>query len=131
MESRKILVVDDDTDLREALEVALSSAGFTTFTAPDGAKGLEIALAEKPDLILLDIMMPVMNGHKTLSELRKDTWGKDVPVLFLTNFDDPKNISQGFELKGNDYIIKSNTSLESIVKKVKQYLAGYHDKYAT
>lgn len=127
MAQKKILVVDDDTDLREALDTALTAAGYTSLTAKDGAEGLALALKEKPDLILLDIMMPNMNGHKTLSELRKDSWGKEVPVLFLTNFDDPTNISEGFGLKANGYIIKSNTSLESITTKVKQYLAGYHD----
>ncbi len=127
MASKKILIVDDEDDLRNALNVALTNAGYTTFTAANGAEGLKIALAEKPDLILLDIMMPNMSGHETLKELRKNDWGKAVPVLFLTNMDDATNISQGFGLKGNGYIIKSNTSLEEITKKVKQYLAGYHD----
>ncbi len=127
MKRKKILIIDDEKDLRDALEVALTNSGFESLCAPDGALGLELAHAQKPDLILLDIMMPTMNGHEMLNELRKDTWGKHVPVLLLTNSDDPKNITQGFENKSNGYIIKSNTSLESIVKKVKQYLAGYHD----
>ena len=62
-----------------------------------------------------------------LSKLRRDAWGKDAAVLFLTNYDDPANISQGFELKGGDYIIKSNATLLDITKRVKQYLGGYHD----
>ncbi len=125
--AKKILVVDDDTDLREALDSALTDAGFETLTANDGAEGLRIALENKPDLILLDIMMPTKTGHEMLGALRRDPWGKTAPVIFLTNFDDATNIAQGFEQKGNEYIIKSSTSLDSIVKKVKQYLAGYHD----
>ena len=125
--AKKILIVDDEQDLRDALSVALGAAGFSTLTAADGETGLSVALAEKPDLILLDIAMPKMNGHQTLSRLRRDSWGKDVPVLLLTNYDDPANIVEGVELKSNDYIIKSSESLESIVKKVKQQLAGYHD----
>ncbi len=126
---KKILVVDDDTDLREALDTALTHAGFATYTAADGKSGVTLALKEKPDLILLDIMMPTMTGHEALAAIRKDVWGKTVPVLFLTNFEDAKNIAQGFELQGNDYLIKSNTSLEAIVTKVKQYLAGYYDHH--
>ena len=91
MTDKKILVVGDEKDLRDALQVVLTDAGFV------------------------------------LSVLRKDTWGKDVPVLLLTNSDDPANITQGFEHKSNDYIIKSNMSLEEIVKRMKQYLADYHD----
>ncbi len=127
MSQKKILIADDEIDLREALSTALSSAGYATVTAKNGAEALELALKEKPDLILLDIMMPDINGHETLNKLRKDDWGKSVPVLFLSNLDDATNIAQGFGLKGNGYIIKSNTSLEEITKKVKQYLAGYHD----
>lgn len=127
MTNKKILVVDDDNDLREALDTALTQAGYTSITAPDGKAGLTSALEHKPDLILLDIMMPIMGGHEMLSALRKDVWGKSVPVLLLTNFDDPKNITEGFGLNANDYIIKSNVSLSSIITKVKQYLAGYHD----
>lgn len=125
--TKKILIVDDENDLSEALDTALTEAGFETIVAPDGTQGLSLALTEKPDLILLDILMPKMNGHEMINELRKDAWGKNVPVMFLTNFDDASNIAQGFERKGNDYIIKSSTSLAEIVKKVKQYLAGYHD----
>ena len=127
MTAKRILIVDDDIDLREALESALSHAGFDTLTANDGAEGLRVALENKPDLILLDIMMPIKTGHETLNALRRDSWGKTVPVIFLTNFDDATNIAQGFKQKGDEYIIKSGTSLESIVKKVKQYLGGYHD----
>ncbi len=127
MVNKKILIVDDEDDLRNALNVALTNAGYTTFTASNGSECIATALEQRPDLILLDIMMPEMNGHQTLNELRKNEWGKTVPVLFLTNLDDAKNITQGFELKGNGYLIKSNTSLDEITKKVKQYLAGYHD----
>ncbi len=127
MTGKKILVVDDDTTLREALDTALTQAGFMTIIASDGEAGLASALEHKPDLILLDIHMPKMSGHEMLLELRKDTWGKTVPVLLLTNYDDPKNITEGFGLKADDYIIKSNVSLQSITTKVKQYLAGYHD----
>jgi two-component system alkaline phosphatase synthesis response regulator PhoP len=126
MSNATILVVDDEKDLREALSISLESAGFTVTSATDGKEGLEKALDEKPNLILLDVVMPKVNGHQMLRELRKDAWGKNVPVLLLTNADDPANVTHGIELRSNDYIIKSQISLEEVVKKVKQHLAGYH-----
>lgn len=127
MKNSKILVVDDEKDLREALRESLTAAGFEVYTAVDGKDGLEQAFTHKPVLILLDISMPLMNGHQMLHELRKDSWGKDVHVLLLTNADDPTNIVQGMKLKSDEYIIKSQISLGEITKKVKQYLVGYHD----
>lgn len=127
MNNSKILVVDDEEDLRNALRTSLESAGLSVLTAVDGEEGLELALKHRPNLILLDIGMPKMNGHQVLNELRRDVWGKNVPVLLLTNADDPANVVQGVGLRGDDYIIKSQTSLQDITKKVKQYLAGYHD----
>ena len=127
MNQKKILVIDDDTDLREALQTSMHSAGYDVLTAADGEGGLLSAFANKPDLILLDISMPKMNGLQVLHTLRRDPWGKDVQVLLLTNADDPTNIVHGVEQKSNDYIIKSQTSLENILKKVKQQLAGYHN----
>ena len=126
MEPSKILVIDDEKDLREALQEALTSAGFTVLIADNGKDGLAQALHHKPHLILLDISMPQMNGHKVLSELRKNPWGQNVHVLLLTNADDPTNIVRGLSLDGDEYIIKSQVSLGDITKKVKQYLTGYH-----
>lgn len=123
----KILVVDDEKDLREALASALTDAGYDVSAAEDGKSGLDAARAQKPDLILLDIMMPKMNGHQVLHELRRDAWGKTVPVLLLTNADDAGNIATGIGEKSDEYLIKSQTSLKDIVTRVKQYLAGYHN----
>jgi DNA-binding response OmpR family regulator len=127
MNNSKILVVDDEKDLREALHTALKSAGFNVVVAENGKDGLEVAEQYSPDLILLDIDMPVMNGHQMLAQVRRASWGKKIPVLLLTNADDMTNISKGIELNSNDYIIKSQTSLQEIVTVVKQHLVGYHD----
>lgn len=122
----KILVVDDEKDLRDALRTMLESAGYSVVEASDGEEGLKVAEEEKPDLILLDIMMPKMNGHQVLNRLRQTRWGLHIHVLILTNADDPLNISQGVGLQSDDYIIKSQISLKDILGKVKQHLAGYH-----
>ncbi len=124
----KILIVDDDNDLREALKAALTQDGHTLFEARDGVEGLQCAEKEHPDLILLDIQMPKMDGHEMLKHVRRSTWGKDVHVLFLTNSDDAANITYGVTEEGNDYIIKSQIDLADIRKRVKQHLGGYFDK---
>ncbi len=127
MSTATILVVDDEKDLRDALTTSLTAAGFSVVTAENGEEGLAKAKSESPDLILLDIIMPKVNGHQMLRNLRKESWGKKVPVLLLTNADDAENITKSMEFDGNDYIIKSQISLEEVVKKVKQYLTGYHE----
>ncbi len=126
MEKQKVLVVDDENDLREALASAISSAGYQCFEAHDGEEGLSVALREKPDLILLDIMMPKVDGHEMLKRLRQDDWGKRVKVIQLTAREDAGSITKSIVEGSDDYIMKSGHSLEEIVKKVKQHLVGYH-----
>lgn len=123
--SKKILIVDDEKDLRDALGEALEHAGYQTLSASDGEEGVTKALEEKPDLILLDIMMPNMNGHEALARIRKDAWGKDAKVLLLTASDDPADVVNVVQNEGTDYLVKSNWSLEDVVKRVKQSLLGY------
>ena len=115
----RILIVEDEPDIREAMAEAITEAGFTVSIAENGAIGLEKALSEHPDLILLDIVMPIMDGHKMLEKLRLDSWGKQTPVIVLTSMDDVKNIALAHEGVITDYIIKAHSSLDDIVKKVK------------
>ena len=117
---KKILVVEDEPDIREAMAEALSDANFEVFTAENGSIGLEKALAEQPDLILLDIKMPVMDGHETLKRLRRDPWGQSAKVIILTSMDDMKNIADAHEGTITDYVIKAHNSLEEILQKVRQ-----------
>jgi len=117
--TKRILIIEDEPDIREAMAEALVQAGFDALTAENGSVGLELAIAEKPDMILLDIIMPIMDGHETLSRLRQDPWGKSVKVIMLTSMDDVKNIGTAHEGGITDYIIKAHSSLDDIVKKVK------------
>lgn len=125
MANKKILVVDDDQELREALTTALKLDGYEVITAENGKDGLDTAIKERPDLILLDIWMPRMNGHEMLKQLRRNAWGETVRVVLLTNADDATNVSLASELDGDEYLIKSHTSLETIRKIAKQQLNGY------
>ncbi len=121
--NKHILVVEDEPDLREAMVEVLVEAGFNVSAAPDGSAGLESAIAEKPDLILMDLMMPIMDGHEMLRRLRQDPWGRSAHVVVLSAMDDVSNIAQAHEGKLEDYIIKAHTSLEELVKKVREFIA--------
>lgn len=119
---KKILIVEDDKSLRHALEETVSREGFITMVAKDGEEGLESALKNHPDLILLDIIMPKINGVKMLQSLRDDAWGKAVPVLLLTNDTDPEHMRETLKDNATDYLIKSDWEIEDVVKKVKTTL---------
>jgi len=121
----KILVVDEEKDLRDALRIKLESAGYQVIEAIDGEDGYAKAELHKPDLILLDITMPKMDGQQVLNLIRQTPWGLRIHILILTNADDPHNIAQSAILHSDDYIIKSQTSLEDILEKVKQHLARH------
>ncbi|MDC1205304.1 response regulator [Candidatus Pacebacteria bacterium] len=125
MSNITILVVEDDNDLREALFTALASNSFNVLQASDGEEGYKSAIENHPDLILLDIMMPNMNGHETLEKIRNDPWGKDAKVVFLSSLSDAENIVHAVEKGSEEYIVKSHASLSEIVSKVKQVLHGY------
>ena len=117
---KKILIVEDEPDIREAMAEAIAQAGFTVVLAENGAVGLQKAQAEEPDLILLDIIMPVMDGHEFLKRLRLEPWGKTVKVIMLTAMDDVKNIANAHEGAIADYLIKAHSSLDEIVQKVRE-----------
>lgn len=119
---KRILVVEDEPDIREAMVEALTDAGFQVSSASNGEKGLSSAISEHPDLILLDIVMPVLDGHGMLKKLRVDPWGKDAKVIMLTSMDDIQNIAHAHEVSIVDYIIKTHSSLDEIVNKVKMIL---------
>lgn len=116
---KRILIVEDEIDIREAMAEAVADANFTVSTASNGVEGLEKAFAEKPDLILLDIVMPIMDGHTMLEKLRSDPWGKNVKVIMLTSMDDVKNITEAHTGTITDYLIKAHSSLDDILQKVR------------
>src|SRR5689334_6315852 len=93
----KILIVDDEKPLLEALTDKFTREKFSTFGASDGEEGLEVAKRIQPDIILLDIVMPKMDGMTMLKLLREEPWGKDVPVILLTNLSDFTNVAEAME----------------------------------
>ncbi len=118
--SKKILIAEDDKSLLSALQEKFMDEGFSVVTALDGEEGLIVAEKEKPDLLLLDIRMPKMDGTTMARKLKEA--GVNAPIIFLTNLDDVKHISDAIEITKSDYLIKSDWKLEDIVKKVKAKL---------
>lgn len=125
MENKKIiLITEDEKSLRNALHDKLIKAGLNVLEAKDGVEGLEISLNEHPDLILLDIAMPKLDGMSMLRELRKDSWGKTVPVIIMTNLpsEDEKRNKDITELEPTYYLIKTDKSAGEIIEKIKERL---------
>lgn len=118
----KILIVEDEVPLLKILYETFKKEGYEVCTAKDGAVGLATALTERPDIILLDIKLPVMDGLKMLTKLRSMEKGKETPVILLTNYDDPENVAKALEEHSFDYLIKTNWKMEDVVKKVNQRL---------
>ena len=121
---RKILIVEDEASLARALETKLIQAGYTTRIVKNGKEGLAEIKRDKPDLVLLDIIMPVMDGMTMLEELKKDKTIPEVPVMLLTNLSDSESIAEAMDGGGYDYLVKSDWSLEDVVKKVKEKLGS-------
>lgn len=119
---KTVLVVEDEQDIRESVAEALTDAGFTVLTAPDGLRGLQTALAEHPDIILLDLVMPGYDGHTVLAKLRVDSWGRNAKVIVLSSMDDVSNIVNAHSGTITDYLIKAHSSLDEIVNKVRENL---------
>ncbi|MCA9363766.1 PAS domain S-box protein [Candidatus Kaiserbacteria bacterium] len=122
LKGRTILVIEDEPTQRTTLRRRLSKEGAKVLKAKDGAEGLTLALAKHPELIFLDIVMPNMNGLEMEEVLRKDVWGKEVPVIALTNIDDTTKIKQLENRKSFKYLLKSNVALDDIVAAAKDVL---------
>ena len=119
---KTILVVDDEELITGALAKKLTSAGYNVLIQRNGEDGLRVALEDHPDLILLDIVMPRMDGITFLDKLREDEWGNNVPVIILTNLERGEQVKKGEERGVYDYLVKTNYRLEEVVKKAKTLL---------
>lgn len=117
-----ILIVEDEIDLRDALVTAFTYEGFSTLVAGDGEEGLSVAEAEAPNLILLDISMPKMDGLTMLKKLRETAWGKDTKVIVMTVLDDLSKVAEVMDAGGDEYVVKTQVTLAEIVQKVKHKL---------
>ena len=119
---KKILIIEDEKILAEMYRDKFSQAGFEVISAFEARKGLALAKKEKPDLIVLDILLPRENGITFLTKMRKDPEISSIPVVAFSNYDDPETKKQAFKLGVKDYLIKTSYTPQEIVEKIKEYL---------
>ena len=118
---KKILIVEDEESLAGALTLKLDD-NFEVLAAKNGEDGLAVALKAHPDLILLDIVMPKMDGIEMLKKLRADEWGKKVEVIVLTILRDNEKVAEVLDNEAFEYLVKTDTKLEDVVTKIKTKL---------
>jgi DNA-binding response OmpR family regulator len=125
---KKILIVEDEPSMLSILTDKLLETGWETIQARNGEEGLKIALEQHPDLILLDLLMPKMDGTTTINKLREDEWGKTVPVIMLTNVNPDTDTALKDILKTQPafYFVKSDIDLATLVEKIKEVLQSAH-----
>ena len=119
----KVILVEDDEMLAEIYQTRLELAGYTCMRANNGLSGLELIQKELPDLVLLDLMMPIMSGDDVLRAMRNSEWGKKIKVIILTNISEAE-APEGIEQLGIEkYIVKANLVHDELVETVKKTLA--------
>ncbi|BCX15290.1 MAG: hypothetical protein KatS3mg097_182 [Candidatus Parcubacteria bacterium] len=117
----KIVLVEDDKFLRSVLERKLSENGFQVVSVINGNEALEKILIERPELILLDIILPQKSGFFILEKIKQDPQFKNVPVLVISNLSQAEDIEKAKNLGASEYLVKAKISLEDLVNKVKSY----------
>ncbi len=123
-QKKVVLITEDEPAMLRILSDKLAESGFNTLQATNGQEGLQQALIHHPNLIVLDVLMPKMDGMIMLNKLREDKWGKEVPVVMLTNVSADSNeaLEEIVRTQPAYYFVKSDTKLEDIVEKIKEIL---------
>lgn len=123
MSQKKVLIIEDSKDLADSLEDIVVLLGHTAVTAIDGHHGLLMATVEKPDLILLDLKLPDINGYEVYRQLRADAWGKDARILILTASDVSELPPNDIEIDHDDILHKSGWGIKEIAERIETELA--------
>ena len=119
---KKILFVEDEPSLQKTIKEVLTQEKFEVLIASDGEEGLKLVKEKKPDLILLDLILPKKDGFEVLKELKEDDNTKDIPVIVLTNLEGTGDVEKALELGATTYLVKANYELDDILKLVKDHL---------
>ena len=122
MEKNKILIVEDDQMIASMYKTKFEADGFECLMAIDGPAGLEMIKKEKPNLVMLDVMLPQLDGFSILKEIKNDAKTKNIPVIMLTNLSTDEDKKKGEELGAVDYLVKASLTPAEISKKIKDYL---------
>ena len=119
---KTILFIEDESALQKTFGEILNQEGYQIFSALDGEIGLRLAKEKKPDLILLDLILPKINGFEVLQKIKEDKETKDIPVIVLTNLERIEDVDKAIELGATTYLIKANYNLEEVMEKIKKAL---------
>lgn len=119
---KKILFIEDEATLQEAMGEALKQHGYKVISALDGKIGLRLAKNQKPDLILLDLILPNKNGFEVLEEIKRIEETKNIPIIVLTNMEGMKDLDKALSLGATTYLVKTNYNLSEVLEKIKKAL---------
>ena len=118
--AKTILFIEDESALQKTFGDILEKESYDMISALDGETGLKLAKSKKPDLILLDLVLPKVHGFEVLKELKSDPGTKDIPIIVLTNLEAIEDVNKAIELGAKTYLVKTQYSLEEVVEKVKK-----------
>lgn len=121
-EKPKILMIEEDHFLRKIYRDKLSRLGFEFFEATNGEEGLNKVIAEKPDLVILDLILPIKNGFDVLIDIKSNKNTENIPVIILSNLGQESDIQRGLSLGVADYLVKTEVSLSEVINRVKERL---------
>jgi len=119
---KTILFIEDESALQKAFGEILRQEGYQVVSALNGEIGLRLAKSKKPNLILLDLILPKINGFEVLKKLKEEEETKDIPVIVLTNLEGIGDIDKALEMGATTYLVKAQYSLEEVVEKIKKTL---------
>ena len=119
---KNILIVEDDKFLRELIVQKVTKDGFNASEAVDGEEGIKKIREEKPDMVLLDLILPSIDGFEVLSLMRQDPGLSSIPVIILSNLGQKEDIERGMKLGATDYLVKAHFTPGEIIEKIKAYL---------
>lgn len=122
MDKKKVMIVEDDAVLVNALTLSLEDQDYEISVATDGEEAEKMIAKVKPDLILLDLLLPIKSGFEVLKSIRAKEETKDTAVVILTNFEQETSVDEGMKLGAKDYIVKANIDIKDIPEIVKKYL---------
>jgi len=119
---KKILIAEDDQSISAMYKAKIESNGYEAEVAENGEEALDAARKKNPDLIILDIMLPMLDGFSVLEELKADKKTEKIPVIMLTNLGTSEDVAKGKKMGAKDYLIKAELTPSSLAEKIREYL---------